>query len=215
LPPLEHCCAIFCRSVHPVLAAQLRDRHTAFGLAQDRKDLGSLYLVIFNKISSDILPRKFYFRIPLVSGGITDTLTMAIITIKDRPCGYGKSTEMLASFKPDEKYVVVLPFLSEVDRATKEAPSQCGHVLYAPTTEQGNKTDHCSDVIKAGKSVACTHTLFPRLGTLATEVASETSVLTGSNPDLSDAELITNKQHLLDDYNVIIDEAINPFDVVD
>jgi hypothetical protein len=53
------------------------------------------------------------------------------------------------------------------------------------------------------------------LGTLATEVASETSVLTGSNPDLSDAELITNKQHLLDDYNVIIDEAINPFDVVD
>ena len=32
---------------------------------------GSLYLVIFIKISSDILPRKFYFRIPLVSGGIT------------------------------------------------------------------------------------------------------------------------------------------------
>ncbi len=30
---------------------------------------GSLYLVIFIKISSDILPRKFYFRIPLVSGG--------------------------------------------------------------------------------------------------------------------------------------------------
>jgi hypothetical protein len=33
---------------------------------------GALYLVIFIKISSDILPRKFYFRIPLVSGGITD-----------------------------------------------------------------------------------------------------------------------------------------------
>ena len=31
---------------------------------------GSLYLVIFIKISSDILPRKFYFRIPLVSGGL-------------------------------------------------------------------------------------------------------------------------------------------------
>ena len=30
-----------------------------------------LYLVIFIKTSSDILPRKFYFRIPLVSGGIT------------------------------------------------------------------------------------------------------------------------------------------------
>ena len=34
---------------------------------------GSLYLVIFIKISSDILPRKFYFRIPLVSGGITQS----------------------------------------------------------------------------------------------------------------------------------------------
>ena len=33
----------------------------------------SLYLVIFIKISSDILPRKFYFRIPLVSGGITQS----------------------------------------------------------------------------------------------------------------------------------------------
>ena len=32
---------------------------------------GSLYLVIFIKISSDILPRKSYFRIPLGSGLIT------------------------------------------------------------------------------------------------------------------------------------------------
>jgi hypothetical protein len=31
---------------------------------------GSLYLVIFIKIASDILPRKLYFRSPLLSGGI-------------------------------------------------------------------------------------------------------------------------------------------------
>ena len=38
----------------------------------------SLYLVIFIKISSDILPRKFYFRIPLVSGGITQYVRVSL-----------------------------------------------------------------------------------------------------------------------------------------
>jgi hypothetical protein len=56
------------RVTHPVLAAQLRHRHTAFGLAQDRKNLGSLYLVIFIKISSCILAEKILLSHPLSFG---------------------------------------------------------------------------------------------------------------------------------------------------
>ena len=37
----------------------------------------------------------------------------ATITIKDYPCGSGKTTTMINSFKEDEKYLVILPDLSE------------------------------------------------------------------------------------------------------
>jgi len=55
-----------------MFAAQLRHRHTVTPPSAWRRIariFGSLYLVIFIKISSFILARKFYFRIPLVSGG--------------------------------------------------------------------------------------------------------------------------------------------------
>ena len=37
----------------------------------------------------------------------------ATITIKDYPCGSGKTTSMIQSFKENEKYLVILPELSE------------------------------------------------------------------------------------------------------
>ena len=140
---------------------------------------------------------------------------MTTITITDRPCGYGKTTDILASFKPDEKYIVVLPFLSEVERVIKGAASKSATVLHAPLADHGTKTDHCSDLVKAGKSIACTHALFPRLGTLATEIAFETSTFMCTQPDLSDGVMTIKKHRLLDEYHVIIDEAIDPFGVVD
>ena len=45
--------------------------------------MGSLYLVIFIKISSDILPRKFYFRILLVLGRITGAVSAQIAQAYD------------------------------------------------------------------------------------------------------------------------------------
>ena len=56
----------------------------------------------------------------------------ATITIKDYPCGSGKTTSMIQSFKENEKYLVILPELSEIDRVILET----NHVTFvAPTTE--------------------------------------------------------------------------------
>ena len=38
------------------------------------------------------------------------------IKIEDYPCGSGKTTRMIENFKEDQKYLVILPSLSEVDR---------------------------------------------------------------------------------------------------
>lgn len=139
---------------------------------------------------------------------------MTHITLKDRPCGWGKSTEIFASYKAGEKYITVLPFLSEVDRAVKRAASHSKHTMYAPVDANGSKTDHVTDLIKAGKSVACTHALFFRLGTLATTKTGETLEYAGSLTDFHIAEVSHTEHFLLDDYNLIIDEAIDPFDTV-
>lgn len=54
----------------------------------------------------------------------------ATITIKDYPCGSGKTTSMIQSFKENEKYLVILPELSEIDRVILET----NHVTFvAPT----------------------------------------------------------------------------------
>lgn len=139
---------------------------------------------------------------------------MTHITIKDRPCGWGKSTEIFSGYKAGEKYITVLPFLSEVDRAVKRAASHSQHIMHAPASTQGTKTDHVTDLIKAGKSVACTHALFFRLGTLATTKTGETLEFEGTLSDLPNATISHTETFLLDDYNLIIDEAIDPFDTV-
>jgi hypothetical protein len=53
---------------HPMLTTKLGHRNAAFGLAQDREDLGALYLVIFISISSCILSRQIPLPQPLSFG---------------------------------------------------------------------------------------------------------------------------------------------------
>lgn len=67
---------------------------------------------------------------------------MTHITIKDRPCGWGKSSEIFSSYKAGEKYITVLPFLSEVDRAVKRAASHSKHTMYAPVSTQDGQPWH-------------------------------------------------------------------------
>ena len=69
--PLEHCFTIFCQPVHSVLAAQIRDRHTAVGLAQDRKNLGRAISRHLQQNLLTYLAEKILLPHPLSFGGIT------------------------------------------------------------------------------------------------------------------------------------------------
>ena len=42
-----------------------------------------------------------------------------VIKIEDYPCGSGKTTRMIENFKEDQKYLVILPLLSEVTVLSK------------------------------------------------------------------------------------------------
>ena len=46
---------------------------------------------------------------------------MAHIRIVDVPCGYGKSSRIVSSFDKREKYIAVVPYLSEVQRFIADA----------------------------------------------------------------------------------------------
>jgi hypothetical protein len=106
----------------------------------------------------------------------------ATITIKDYPCGSGKTTSMIKSFKQKEKYLVILPYLSEVDRIIEDA----NHVSFVePTTEdniQNTKTESLKELLLTGQNVATTHSMYERLVPFVEE-------------------------GLLEDYNIIIDEV--------
>ncbi|WP_299901454.1 hypothetical protein [uncultured Ruegeria sp.] len=54
---------------------------------------------------------------------------MPHITIADKPCGYGKSTEINRSFNKSEKYIAVVPYLSEVERFIKGARKDSDFIL--------------------------------------------------------------------------------------
>jgi hypothetical protein len=134
---------------------------------------------------------------------------VAHIRIIDLPCGYGKSTRITSSFDKRENYIAVVPYLSEVTRFIFDARQNSDFMLTGPNNSSSNKSDHCEKLIRAGKSTACTHALFYRLGTLATfrsGVVSCTDFKPNSTPTIA-------VEHLLDSYNLIIDEVIDPFEV--
>ena len=52
------------------------------------------------------------------------------VTIRDYPCGSGKTTSMIEGFRSDRKYLVIVPLLAEVDRGvewSKLTPFQQPH----------------------------------------------------------------------------------------
>ena len=104
------------------------------------------------------------------------------ITIKDYPCGYGKTTKMIKSLSSNEKYLIVLPTLDEITRVINGSK----HVKLL-TPELGldgatTKKEALQTLVLAGESIAITHALFSSLKGVA-------------------------KEGLLSDYNIIIDEV--------
>ena len=85
------------------------------------------------------------------------------VTIRDYPCGSGKTTSMIEGFRSDRKYLVIVPLLTEVDRViewSKSVPFQQPH---ANDNDASTKTESLESMVLQGKNIAATHSLFERL----------------------------------------------------
>ena len=104
------------------------------------------------------------------------------VTIRDYPCGSGKTTSMIEGFRSDRKYLVIVPLLTEVNRViecSKSVPFQQPH---ANDNNAPTKTEILESMVLQGENIAATHSLHERLVPLA-------------------------RRGLLSDYDIIIDEV--------
>lgn len=113
--------------------------------------------------------------------------TNAHLRLLDRPCGSGKTTEMIKSFRSDQRYLVVVPLLTEVERVIE----QSGVAFAQPeeTTGYGTKEAHLEILLRKKKNVVTTHALYQNIVGLV-------------------------RQGLLEGYHIIIDEVPDVLEVV-
>ena len=94
--------------------------------------------------------------------------TTNTVVFIDRPCGSGKTSELLKSFKLNDKYFVVVPTRAEIDRVIS------GAVVPFDTPEEGSYVDPAgvkrssllmglSELIEDGENIVCTHALFDKV----------------------------------------------------
>ena len=104
------------------------------------------------------------------------------VTIRDYPCGSGKTTSMIEGFCSDRKYLVIVPLLTEVDRVIECSESVPFQQPHANENDASTKTESLESMVLQGQNIAATHSLFERLVPLA-------------------------RRGLLSDYDIIIDEV--------
>jgi len=113
--------------------------------------------------------------------------TIRPVQFTDRPCGTGKTSDLLKSFKVGVKYFVVVPTLAEIERVIRDA------VVPFDKPKEGSYEDETgvkrnsllmglADLIADGENIVCTHALFDK---------------------------VNINKFALDDYNVIIDEVFD------
>ncbi len=116
---------------------------------------------------------------------------MTLITVIDRPCGSGKTNELIDDLKArkkqnaKEKFLLVVPELGEVDRfidalGADYFETPIVKIELVREGEPDNKTDVLIDMLSRGRNVIITHSLYER---------------------------IRQFEHLLTDYRVIVDET--------
>jgi hypothetical protein len=78
-----------------------------------------------------------------------------MIRFLDRACGSGKTTKQIAALDPRKQWLIIVPFLSEVDRWKAEAK-----IPLEVAPEDSNKSEWLRQNVLEGNSIVCTHKLF-------------------------------------------------------
>ena len=104
------------------------------------------------------------------------------VRVVDRPCGYGKTTQLLKSFRPERRYLVVVPTLDEVERIIDGASVP----FVQPELDRQHRTkrDSLETLLHQGCNIATTHALYMDVAMVA-------------------------RNGLLDEYDIIIDEVLD------
>ena len=82
-----------------------------------------------------------------------------MITVIDSPCGAGKTTWAIKYMRdnPNKKFVYLTPYLSEVDRISKEIPTMC---VPMRKTDTKGKYYNFKELLSSQESIVSTHALF-------------------------------------------------------
>ena len=109
-------------------------------------------------------------------------MTTTPIKIIDKPCGSGKTTAIINNFNNQDKYLVIVPMLSEVDRIVEGSKEVEFVQPHANDNNEGTKYASLEEYLNQGRNIVSTHKMFESLAPLA-------------------------KAGLLSDYHIIIDEV--------
>jgi hypothetical protein len=109
------------------------------------------------------------------------------VTFKDRPCGSGKTSDLLESFEPNEKHFVVVPTRDEIDRVLQHASvpfstPKTGEYFDEHGVKRTSLLMGLGDLIDDGENIVCTHELF---------------------------DMVNINECDLRDYNVVLDEVFD------
>ena len=88
--------------------------------------------------------------------------------IIDRHCGSGKTNGLISSLSQNRRYLIVVPYLSEVQRVINGAAER-GITIKEPCVASGfsNKREHLIEMAQSGVNICTTHAMYPLLAEAA------------------------------------------------
>lgn len=94
-------------------------------------------------------------------------MTKKPIKIIDQPCGSGKTTAMINNFNNQNKYLVIVPLLSEVDRIVEGSKEVVFVQPHANDNDSGTKYCSLEESVMLGRNIVSTHKMYEGLAQLA------------------------------------------------